>query len=211
MVTSLIFHLASRYTLTVFLTCSQIMAGIFHKWFCPQFFQSSFFFQDLRSPGDNTALQPSSLAKTHLCESRSLSLDPCTVSSFQHLLNPTSLTAAESIKPTCDGRPQIYLPVWMRQAPTLLALSLNFWENTSSTWKEELEISSWKMFPISPRLPYIVILRKFLLLLCLGLERSQKHLSNQEIIFWRVKKMQDYSFSLSLDLFFFWFSWSLYS
>lgn len=64
------------------------------------------------------------------------------------------------MKPTCDGGLQIYLPVWIRQAPTLLEPSLNFWENTSYTWKYELEISSWKIFPMNPRLHYIVILRK---------------------------------------------------
>lgn len=65
------------------------------------------------APGRHMILEPSSLTKTHPCESRFLSLlyDLCMLSSFQHLPNSTSLATVDSMEPTCDGRPQIYLPV----------------------------------------------------------------------------------------------------
>lgn len=104
-------------------------------------------FQVLSFPGDTQSFsQVHSLRLIHVSHVFFPLYDLCMLSSFQHLPNPTSLAAADSMEPTCGGRPQIYLPVGIRQAPPLLVLSLNFWENTSHTWKCELEISSWKIF-----------------------------------------------------------------
>lgn len=141
-----------------------------------------FSFQVLSFPGDTQSFsQVHSLRLIHVSHVFFPLYDLCMLSSFQHLPNPTSLAAADSVEPTCGGRPQIYLPVGIRQAPPLLVLSLNFWENTSHTWKCELEISSWKIFfLINPRFPLHYDSRESWASLCLGLDQSQKHLLNEK-------------------------------